>query len=83
MTSPTIGEQYTHYKRGGTYEIIHIGYLQSNTVDDGQTVVIYTQLHDAPNYPSGTVWVRTIEMFCEEVPTLEGPSQRRFLKLNS
>lgn len=61
----TIGQHYTHYKRGGEYEIIHIGFLQSDTADDGKQVVVYKQLHDHPDYPSGTIWVRTAEMFLD------------------
>lgn len=59
----TVGQRYTHYKRGGDYEVIHIGFLQSDTVDDGKEVVVYKQQHDHTDYPAGTVWVRTVEMF--------------------
>lgn len=62
-----IGQHYTHYKRGGKYEIIHIGYLQSETKDDGKQVVIYKQMHNHEDYPTGTVWVRTIDMFTDTV----------------
>lgn len=80
MTIPTIGEYYTHYHRGGRYEIIHIGYLQSDTPDDGKQVIIYKQLHDTPDYAAGTVWVRTVEMFMSMVE-FEGTQVPRFIQL--
>ena len=74
------GDQYTHYKRGGTYEIVDLATLQSNTVNDGKQVVIYRQLHDTPTYPKGALWVRPLDMFLEEVE-LDGTMVPRFKKI--
>lgn len=72
-----VGARYTHYKRGGEYKIIHLGILQSNTVDDGKEVVVYTQLHDTKDYPAGTIWTRTVEMFTDVV-SMNGEEKARF-----
>jgi hypothetical protein len=78
MQNIIVGDHYTHYKRGGAYKIIHIGYLQSATIDDGKEVVVYEQLHATEDYPVGTVWVRTLEMFETCIIDSKGNKYSRF-----
>ncbi len=62
---------YQHYK-GNNYEVIDVAY-HSETMD---ALVVYKQLY-ASAHPEGTVWVRPLEMFQEEVE-VDGKTVPRF-----
>ena len=82
MMNPKKDELYTHYKRGGIYRIVGIGTLQSsNKASDENTVVIYEQIHDTPDYPTGHLWVRPLDMFLEKVSDEDGEMVLRFQKI--
>ena len=53
---PSPKQYYRHFK-GGTYEVLHIGY----STDDGQQMVIYQS-------GSCYVWVRPVKEFLEILP---------------
>lgn len=61
------GEKFTHYKRGGTYEIVTLAVKE----DTLEPLVVYKSLE------RGTIWVRTYQNFTEEV-NLNGKEVKRF-----
>jgi len=65
-----IGQIYTHYKAGGTYEIISLAVKE----DTLEPLVIY-QAIDHGN----TVWARTYANWSEEVE-YEGKTVKRFVQ---
>ena len=59
MNRPEPGQRFTHKKRGSTYTVIGIGYLQTrHDFLDDEEVVIYQE-------PSGILWVRPLTEFCD------------------
>lgn len=65
------GDTFTHYKRGGTYEIVTLAVKE----DTLEPLVVYKSL----DY-GGTVWVRTYEDWSQEVMD-EGTKKARFTRL--
>ena len=68
--------RYKHYK-GSTYEVIAIALHSENK----QKMVVYRALEDSADFPTGTVWVRPLSMFTEEV-MVAGHKMPRFSKLD-
>jgi hypothetical protein len=64
--------QYRHFK-GGMYTVVGIA-THSET---GEQLVVYRALHG-----EGTLWVRPLSMFVENV-THEGKSKPRFMRLTN
>ena len=64
---------YTHYK-GGTYRAHYIAYLESTL----EPHVVYEMLYDSPLFPRGTMWVRPLSVFLEQVTLADGQAVPRF-----
>lgn len=64
------GDKFTHYKVGGTYEIVILAVKE----DALEPLVVYRS-HD-----HNSVWVRTYENFTEEVE-YEGKKTKRFIAI--
>jgi hypothetical protein len=64
--------KYRHYK-GKEYEVLGLA-LHSETLEQ---MVVYKPLYQTPNIPEGTLWVRPLAMFTEEV-VVEGKPMPRF-----
>jgi len=63
---------YRHYQ-GKEYQVLGVG----NHSETLEKVVIYKQLYDAPEFKKGTIWVRPLEMFLENV-IIDGKEVPRF-----
>ena len=66
MNTITPGK-YKHYK-GGEYEVIGIGRIEVTM----EECVIYKALYETKDFPMGSLWVRTVAVFGEDVETAEG-----------
>lgn len=66
--------QYEHYK-GKRYEVLDVA-VHTETLE---TMVIYKALYKG-DFPEGTLWVRPLTMFKENV-TIEGKVVPRFRQL--
>lgn len=62
---------YEHYK-GNTYEVIGTGYHSETE----EPMVVYKTLYEG-KYPSGTIWIRPLSMFTENV-VVNGAEVPRF-----
>lgn len=67
MTKLKIGGLYRHYK-GNNYRMLALA-THSETLEK---LVVYEALYD-----HGGIWVRPMDMFCEDV-TIDGVTQPRF-----
>lgn len=67
---------YRHYK-GGAYRVIGVARHTENSED----LVIYESLHDAPDFPAGSLWVRPLSMFLETV-AVNGENIPRFARIS-
>lgn len=65
---------YTHYK-GGKYEVIGIG-RHSETLEE---LVIYKALYNTKDFPEGSLWVRPLAMFAQDVD-VDGQVMPRFTR---
>lgn len=70
------GQRWRHYK-GGEYETLGIA-IHSETLEE---MVIYKMLYHGHGYKKGTVWVRPLKMWFEEVER-EGKKVKRFELIN-
>ncbi|MBI1833431.1 MAG: DUF1653 domain-containing protein [Candidatus Andersenbacteria bacterium] len=61
------GDRFTHYKKGGTYEIVTLA-VQEDTLEP---LVVYR------NLDKDSMWVRTYTNFTEEVEH-QGKNVKRF-----
>lgn len=68
--------RYRHYK-GSAYEVIAIALHSENK----EKMVVYRALEDSADFPKGTVWVRPLSMFTQEV-MVQGNKIPRFSKLD-
>lgn len=66
------GQRWRHYK-GGKYEVLGTA-VHSETLEE---MVIYKMLYDSEKFKKGTVWVRPMKMWFEEVE-FEGKKVKRF-----
>ena len=64
--------KYKHYK-GGEYEVVGIA-RDEETLDN---LIVYKALYETKDFPKGSLWVRPLEMFMEEVD-VEGELVPRF-----
>lgn len=64
--------KYRHYK-GKEYEVLGLA-LHSETLEE---MVVYKPLYTTPDIPEGTLWVRSLKMFMENV-VIDGKSIPRF-----
>jgi cyclomaltodextrinase / maltogenic alpha-amylase / neopullulanase len=64
--------KYKHYK-GGEYEVVGIA-RDEETLDK---LIVYKALYETKDFPKGSLWVRPLEMFMEEVD-VEGELVPRF-----
>lgn len=69
-------ETYKHYK-GGTYEVIGIGRIEATL----EECVIYKALYETEDFPLGSLWVRPVDVFCEEVE-VDGALVPRFSRVS-
>ena len=67
---------YKHYK-GKHYEVIAI----ANHSETLEKMVVYKALEANKEFPKGQVWVRPLEMFCENVEE-DGKVMKRFEYVN-
>lgn len=67
--------KYRHYK-GKEYEVLGSA-IHSETLEE---MVIYKPLYNASDFPAGTLWVRPLKMFLEQVP-IDGVYKPRFEKI--
>lgn len=72
MNTPQIGEIYSHFKTGNTYEIIALA-KHSETLED---LVVYKAL-----YGEGQIWVRPANMFSDMKTLEDGTQVQRFTKV--
>ncbi len=68
--------KYKHYK-GGTYEVLGIGRIEATL----EECVIYKALYKTEDFPQGSLWVRPLDEFSEEVE-VEGKLISRFTKIS-
>ncbi|PIR77430.1 MAG: DUF1653 domain-containing protein [Candidatus Magasanikbacteria bacterium CG10_big_fil_rev_8_21_14_0_10_38_6] len=68
--------KYKHYK-GSLGEVIGI-VNHSETVEQ---MVLYKKIEAHNGYPAGTLWVRPLKMFFEQV-LVDGKEMPRFAKIN-
>lgn len=54
--------RYRHYK-GGEYEVLGVA-IHSETLEE---MVIYKMLYDSDDFKKGTIWVRPMKIWMEEV----------------
>lgn len=64
--------KYQHYK-GNFYEVLGT-VRHSETLEE---LVLYKALYDSPEFGKDQLWVRPVEMFCEEI-NLNGKKMPRF-----
>ena len=64
---------YRHYK-GGMYRVHGIAYLEATL----EPHVVYEMLYDAPDFPKGTIWLRPVSVFFEDVELADGAKTPRF-----
>lgn len=69
--------KYTHYK-GKEYEVMGMA-LHSETLEK---MVVYKPLYSTPDIPEGTLWVRPLDMFMENVE-VNGKTVPRFKKTDN
>lgn len=62
---------YRHYK-GNSYEVLGTAFHSETE----EPMVVYKSLYES-TYPSGTLWVRPLSMFTENI-TIDGSSVPRF-----
>ncbi len=74
MQSITPGT-YKHY-RGGTYEVIGIGRIEATLAE----CVIYKALYETEDFPLGSLWIRPVDVFTEEVD-VDGVMVPRFSQI--
>ncbi len=67
------GKRYRHYK-GGEYTVLALAH---NEPRPDEIFVIYTMEYETPDFPKGTVWMRTLKDF-EETVTINGGNVDRF-----
>ncbi len=53
---------YRHFK-GHEYRVLGVAYHSENL----EPMVVYQSLYDSEEFPKGTLWVRPLKMFIEEV----------------
>jgi len=68
--------KYRHYS-GKEYEVIGIALLADNGPKNLKEMTVYRQLGDYGEFPKGTLWVRNLEEFSQEVE-VEGKKVKRF-----
>ena len=66
----SVGSMFTHYKAGGTYEIMSLAVKE----DTLEPLVIYRAIDHG-----NTIWARTYANWSEEVE-LEGKTVKRFIQ---
>lgn len=74
--------KYRHYS-GKEYEVLYLakcGDNKPNNERELEDMVVYRQLYDAPGFPKGTVWVRSLKEFDGEVE-VNGRGVRRFERI--
>lgn len=64
--------KYQHYK-GNFYEVLGVA-KHSETLKD---FVVYKSLYDSPDFPVGSLWIRSKEMFFGQVE-VDGQKVLRF-----
>lgn len=69
--------KYQHYK-GSLVEVIGI----ANHSETLEKMVVYKKIEAHKGYPAGTIWVRPLDMFLENV-IVDGQEVPRFRKINS
>ena len=64
---------YEHYK-GGKYRV-HFVATHSETLEN---FVVYEALYDCRTFGKGSIWVRPLEMFQENITSIDGNKIPRF-----
>ncbi|PIR03156.1 MAG: hypothetical protein COV60_01780 [Candidatus Magasanikbacteria bacterium CG11_big_fil_rev_8_21_14_0_20_43_7] len=67
---------YKHYK-GGMYEVIGIGRDEATL----EQVVVYNMLYDTEDFPMGSLWVRPLLRFTEDIE-VDGVVVPRFSRVS-
>lgn len=67
--------KYIHYK-GGEYEVLGIARMEATK----EEYVIYKALYDSKEYGFGSMWLRPVKVFCENV-IVDGKKVPRFKKV--
>lgn len=79
MNEPKAGEIYRHFKstpkKEMTYRIVAVALDCENP---SQKLVIYEQLYEGEEFPSGTIWKRSLEDFCGDKIFEDGKKVKRF-----
>ena len=73
MEEPKIGERYKHIN-GGEYEIVCVARNRDNP---DLKSVNYRSLYDSGDYPKGTIWNGSLEVFCG-YKEVDGKTVKRF-----
>jgi len=68
--------KYKHYK-GKEYEVLFLAKNANNGDKELEDMVIYQSLYDTPDFPIGTVWVRSLNEF-SEIVEVNGERVQRF-----
>jgi len=58
--------KYKHYK-GKEYEVLYLAKNGNDGDKNLEDVVVYRSLYDTPDFPLGTVWVRSLSEFSEMI----------------
>ena len=73
MTDITPGSRYKHYK-GGEYTVIGIAHIEAAPEE---LCVVYRMEYDSQDFKKGTLWIRPVINFTQEV-TVDGVTRKRF-----
>ncbi len=68
---------YKHYK-GGEYEVIGVGRIEATL----EECVIYKALYETADFPKGSIWVRPLSVFAEEIE-VDGVMVQRFFRISN
>ncbi len=69
---------YKHCK-GKEYEVLYLAKNANNGFIPNNTIVVYKQLYNAPDYPKNTVWTRDLAEF-EGFVEVDGVKVKRFVR---
>jgi hypothetical protein len=79
MGEPKAGERYVHFKgEDWIYEVVA---LSRDSENPDRRIVVYKQLYSRDDFPIGTVWVRSLEDFCEFVDIPNEKRIKRFRRI--
>jgi len=71
--------KYKHYS-GKEYKVLYLAKNADNGEKELEDVVVYQSLYNTPDFPIGSVWVRSLKEFTEEIE-YKGKKVKRFINV--